>query len=176
MPNQKQPISLIQAKGRKHLTKAEIESRTETEVKAKSDKIRAPSYLTNDLKREFRKISKELIEIGIMSNLDCDCLARFLLSQKEYVKISIEIYKRGPIKIVKYEDFDEYGNLINTREVEEIDDLYDKLTIQQGRYFDRCRKAASDLGLSISSRCKLVMPKIEIVKENKFNRFVKNGS
>ena len=43
----------------------------------------------------------------------------------------------------------------------------------QERYFKQCRSSANDLGLSISSRCKLVVPEInqETPKENKFKKF-----
>lgn len=174
MAKQREPISLIEAKGKKHLTKAEISERKASEVKANSDKIRAPSYLPIDLKKEFRKISKELISIEIMTNLDCDCLARFLISQKQYIKLSTELDKRNPINLTVIEDKDEDGNVISVKTVEEIDDKYDSLMIMQDRAFKQCRQSASDLGLSISSRCKLVVPKAEPVKkENKFNRFAK---
>jgi P27 family predicted phage terminase small subunit len=45
----------------------------------------------------------------------------------------------------------------------------------QERYFKQCRSSANDLGLSISSRCKLVVPetKEEKPKENKFKQFEK---
>ena len=46
MAGQRQPIALVQAKGKKHLTKAEIAEREQTEVKAPSDRVTPPSYLT----------------------------------------------------------------------------------------------------------------------------------
>ena len=48
-------------------------------------------------------------------------------------------------------------------------DLY---LIYQDRALKQCRACANDLGLSISSRAKLVMPKPKgEVKENKFEKF-----
>ena len=44
MAGQRQPIALVQAKGKKHLTKAEIAERERTEVKAPSDRVTPPSY------------------------------------------------------------------------------------------------------------------------------------
>lgn len=50
-------------------------------------------------------------------------------------------------------------------------DQYSKI---HDRYFKQCRASASDLGLTISSRCKLVVPKTEEEpKPNKFNKFKK---
>lgn len=60
MAGQRQPIALVQAKGKKHLTKAEIAERERTEVKAPSDRVTPPSYLTATQKKAFRKTVKEL--------------------------------------------------------------------------------------------------------------------
>ena len=57
MARPRQPIDLIVAKGKKHLSKAEIEERRKQEVKASDDNIEAPSYLPNNLKEEFNKIA-----------------------------------------------------------------------------------------------------------------------
>ena len=56
MARPREPVDLVVLKGKKHLTKAEIENRTSKEAKAPSDKIRAPSYLPKDLRRDFKKI------------------------------------------------------------------------------------------------------------------------
>lgn len=149
MARPRQPIDLIIAKGKKHLTKAEIEHRKATEIKAPSDKVKAPSYLDKELKKEFRKIAKELLNIGIMTNLDVDALARFVIARKMYVELSQKILEH-PEKLL---DKDWLSN--------------------QDKLFKQCRSAASDLGLTISSRCKLVMPKKEDDKpENKFAKFM----
>lgn len=55
MAGQRQPIALVQAKGKKHLTKAEIEERQRTEVKAAADKVTAPQYLSQTQKKPSRK-------------------------------------------------------------------------------------------------------------------------
>ena len=75
MAGQRQPIALVQAKGKKHLTKAEIAEREQTEVKAPSDRVTPPSYLTATQKKAFRKTVKELRAIDLISNLDVEALA-----------------------------------------------------------------------------------------------------
>ena len=43
----------------------------------------------------------------------------------------------------------------------------------QDKSFKQCRACANDLGLTITSRCKLILPKTpENPKENKFAKFV----
>lgn len=145
---QKQPTDLLLVKGKKHLTKAEIEKRKTEEVQAPSDKIRAPSYLPNDLKREFRKLAKELVEINIMSNLDVDALARFVMSRKLYNDLMTKLLNKPDLMLDK--DF----------------------ASAQDKLFKQCRASATDLGLTITSRCKLVVPKKEDDKpKSKWDKF-----
>lgn len=155
----KQPIDLIMLKGRKHLSKAEIEERKNTEIKVKNNKVKPPSFLSKKLKKEFKIVAKELIEIGIMTNLDVDSLGMYLISKNEFLKISEKVDIRGPTKMVEVDKEDKEGNVIGVEEVEVLDPMYDSLQLMQNRAFKQCRQAASDLGLNISSRCKLVLPK-----------------
>lgn len=151
MARPRQPINLLEAKGKKHLTKAEIEERRSTEVTASDDNIVAPEYLTVKQKREFDKIAKQLVDIKIMANLDCDALARFIIAKDQYVKFT-KIVRKIP---------DDW-KLINS---------LDKATLIQDRAFKQCQAAASDLGLTITSRCKLIIPKKEEKQESKWDKF-----
>lgn len=135
MGKRREPIDLIVAKGKKNLTKKEIEERKNREVKAPSENIEPPSYLPEELKVEFINISLKLKEIGIISELDVTALARFLISEYQYQKITAKMLK---MKNITDKYFD-YANL-------------------QDKFFKQSRAAAGDLGLTISSRCKLVLP------------------
>lgn len=151
MARPRQPIDLIVHKGKKNLTKAEIEERKATEVKAKSDSIEPPSYLPDNLIDDFNRIADELIDIGIMSNLDCESLARFLVSEHQWQMVTVKVLQK-----------------------EDIDEEYMELVKLQEKVFKMARASATDLGLTISSRCKLVVPKKEDNKpQNKFANFAK---
>lgn len=137
MARPRQPIDVIQMKGKKHLTQKEIQDRKkqEVKVKAKSDKIKPPEYLKKQKqKAEFKKIAKQLIELGIMSNLDVDALARYIIAKDCYVQV-VQMINEKP-------------ELVIDKNVAQIKDTY----------FKECRQASSDLGLDISSRGKLVVP------------------
>lgn len=157
----KQPISLIMSKGNKaHLSKEKILEREQQEVKAPSDNIKVPSYLKDKkLKAEFKKISKELINLNLMSNLDCDALARFLIAQGEYVRITEEL--KNVQLMIENEDTGEM----------EVNNSYERLVIVHDKFFKQARSAAMDLGLTISSRCKLIMPKAENKEEDNSDPF-----
>jgi P27 family predicted phage terminase small subunit len=138
----RQPVDLLLVKGKKNLTKKEIAERRAQEVKAPADNIEAPSYLPDKLKKEFDRLAQEMMDIGIMSNLDCEALARFVMSEYNYQRVSKRILRVG-VENPAFRD----------------------LILHQEKLFRMARQAASDLGLTISSRCKLVVPKKEEPKE-----------
>lgn len=158
----KEPINLIIAKGNKHLTKQEIEQRQNAEIQVNHTDIEVPDYLDEKEKDEFNEIAKILLEIGIMTELDEDCLAHYLIANTNYKKYT-KMLRSLEKKTDKAKSKDEKKEIL-----EEID-LY---LIYQDRELKQCRACASDLGLSISSRCKLVMPPSkDPPKENKFSKF-----
>ena len=151
MARPRQPIELVVAKGKKHLTKAEIEERKKTELKVDLKNISIPKYLPTGLKDEFTEIASKLLEIGVMTELDEDCLARYLLSKQSYLQ---------------------YTSMLNKATKNNKISEMEKLMTMQDKAFKQCRACANDLGLTIASRCKLVMPEVkEQPKENKFSKF-----
>ena len=151
MAGQRQPIELVKAKGKKHLTKAEIEAREKTELKVNLKDVSIPEYLPAKLQDEFVDIANKLLIVGVMTELDEDCLARYLLSKQSYLQYTSMLNKATKKnKIIEME----------------------KLMTMQDKAFKQCRASANDLGLTIASRCKLVMPESkEPPKENKFAKF-----
>lgn len=174
MAGQRQPIALVQAKGKKHLTKAEIEERQRTEVKAAADKATAPQYLSQTQKKTFKKIVKELRAIDLISNLDVDALARLVIAQEKYIAVTQELNKQ-PLMVeieITTKQLDEYGQPVKIKK-EVVNGEVERLALLQDRYFKQCRQGAADFGLTVSSRCRLVVPKAdkETPKENKFAKF-----
>lgn len=151
MAGKKQPINLLLIKGNKHLTKEEIERRQSAEIKADSDHIEPPDYLSQSQKKQFAEISGELLKIEIISNLDCNALANYIIALDNYIRFS---------RLVKR----------TSATVENISVL-EKAVNMQDKAFKQCRAAASDLGLTISSRCKLVVPKKEDEPESKWDKY-----
>lgn len=164
---QREPIDLILAKGKKHLTKEEIEQRKNSEINVDEYKnVKAPSYLSKKQKNEFMEIAEKLLKIGIMCELDEDCLARYIISKDNYLKftklVNLSIKKKAS---------KEYKNDVDMQRI--ISSDMESSLIHQDRAFRQCRQSASDLGLTISSRCRLVIPQAqEKPKENKFNKFI----
>lgn len=153
MARPRQPLALVQAKGRKHLTKAEIEARKAEELQVPiPSTIKPPDYIADapKLVEEFNDIAEKLLALKILTELDADSLARYLLAKQNYLQ---------------------YTSLLNSAiRKNKIADM-SAIQTMQDKAFKQVRAAASDLGLTISSRCRLVVPQVPEVKQNKFTRF-----
>ena len=84
MAGQRLPLELVQARGSKHLTKAEIQERQEREIKPIAENIIAPAYLTKKQKDEFYKIADQLKKLKILGETDVDALARYITAKDMY--------------------------------------------------------------------------------------------
>lgn len=138
MGRRKEPLALLEEKGKKHLTKLEREERKNAELDVENKGAKKPDFLPKKFENEFDRISKRLEEIGIMTDLDSDSLARYIVARDLYEEFSKKLLKSST----------------------ELDDRL-KYSTLQNRYFKQCRDSANDLGLSISSRCRLTIPKVD---------------
>ena len=154
MAGQRLPLEVVQARGSKHLTKAEILERQEREIKPITDNIIAPGFLTKKQTDEFYKIADQLKKLKILGETDVDALGRYIVSRDMYEN-AVRQMRKTSVK----------NNPV----------MFEKWLKIQDKLFKQCRASANDLGLSISSRCKLVVPetKKETPKENKFKKFEK---
>lgn len=165
MAGPRQPIQLVVAKGKKNLTKKEIAERLDTELAPITDDLTAPTYLTAAEKKRYEKIAVQLDKLGILGETDTETLARYVTAQSQYEKITKElraVLNKSP-NATSPTYFEELDAWIATQE---------SLSKLQNRYFTQAQTAASALGLTISSRCKLIAPKVDDTpKVNKFKKF-----
>lgn len=166
--NQRKPIELQKATRSLHRSKAEIEAREKSEVAPATDEIRAPKHLTKAQKAEFNKLAKQLLKIKIMGETDCDALARYVVARDLYLSALDAVQKQEELK----PDDDDLESMASWVKVLE------PLDRRLERYSNQCCTLARDLGLTIASRCRLVVPQAEEPeKKNKFAKFqeVENG-
>lgn len=148
----KQPLQVILGNGRsKHLTKDEIKKRQnhEEKMRGSTENIVAPSYLTAVQKKEFVELSEKLVALDIFSELDVDSLARYLDSKYQYLQLVKDMRKMKPTETVEQS---------NGKKITIANEDYPKLARVKNTLFNECRSAAADLGLTITSRLKLVIP------------------
>lgn len=141
MARPREPIDLIKAKGKKHLTQAEYEERKSQELEVPFTDVNPPEYLKGEKQIEkFNYYADMLLKLGIFTELDVDCLARYIMSEVLYLQ-----YTNLLTKLIRSNDFEQLG----------------KIQSLQDRAFKQCQQCARDLGLTISSRCKLIVPQTD---------------
>lgn len=164
---QREPIALLLAKGKKHLTQQEIKDRQNSEVNVDNYRnVKVPNYLTKKQATEFAEIATKLVDIKIMCELDEDCLARYLIAKDNYLKFTKLLNAAIKNKSSKqYKDNAEMQKVISA-------DIESYL-IHQDRAFKQCNSCADKMGLTITSRCRLQLPQPTQPKqkENKFAKF-----
>lgn len=177
MPNQKQPGKLVEFKGRKHLTQEEIKERNSSEVHAPADNIEPPKYLNAKQKEEFIRLAAELEPLEILSNLDTGELARYCVALSMYERYT-KLLRSAPKKKaarLRREAAARGAKMPDDVSDEELAlDMEADLVKLHDKYFNQCEATARALGLNITSRCRLIIPKApEAPKANKFGRFDK---
>lgn len=103
MPRQKQPINILEAKKKTHLTKEQIETRKKQEGRkhAPADRLRPPTWLSKEGKKEFRIMMRNLLAMQesasceMVSNLDVPALALWADAYAEYQKINRIVEAEG---------------------------------------------------------------------------------
>lgn len=166
MGRNKQPTKLIIAKGKKHLTKAEIKERESTELNATCDYVVLPDFLTTKKEKErFEEIASVLMELEIMSELDGDVLGRYIKSQEDWVTYG-KLVRQTQTKLKRAIADDD---AFQTKHYTELLTKYEGM---RSKAFNQAQTCASCLGLTITSRCKIVVPKPpEVPEGNIFDEF-----
>lgn len=164
MAGPKKPMKLNLLNGGKHWTKGEIKERMDSEVQPCTEGIAAPSYLTAKQKKQFNLIAEQLKRIGIIGETDNDTLARYVTAQ--------ELYEQAVKDLRTIQKDKPKGKDVDPIALAKWALLLETLDKRQDRYFKQAQTAAAALGLTISSRCKLAVPKVaEEPKGNKFAKF-----
>ena len=135
----KLPQNVLEMRGKSHQTKAEKQARRESEPKVDAPRqVRAPVWLPEYLRDEYVRLGKKLCKVGLLTRLDFDVLARYIMSRDAWVAAHTKL--RGALDASNGQDAALWTRLAKT-------------------YFEQCHQCATAMGLTISSRCKLVVPK-----------------
>lgn len=161
MAGTRQPTDVVVANGRKHLSRAEEAERRAGEVQVPKPKtIKAPKWVPEQLKKDFRALGKQLLACGLYTDLDADTLGRYLVAQHQYLIATQETEKALAKR--DQETADSWGRI-------------------QERYFKQARNCANDMGLTVTSRCRLVVPNMGTGKQspeddNPFLELIQGGA
>lgn len=144
MSRPRQPTDTL----KKHISKTEAaERRTQEFAVPTAGKAVPPKWLGRGfdqatekaLRAEFRQIGKRLIEVGLYSDLDADTLAQYITARHQWELATVQAEQALALGFAG-------GKAAGT------------WSTVQDRYFSAARKCAGELGLTVTARCKLVVP------------------
>ena len=150
MPGPRLPLEVLEGRGKKHLSKNEKAQRKAGDVKVKkASQVRAPVWLPEHLKDDFSKLGHDLLDSGLdVSKLDWDTVGRYLVAQRQFTAAMRKV-----------------NDALDAEDVENVA----AWGREQERCFKQARACANDLGMTITSRCKLVVQqRAESAEDNDF--------
>lgn len=138
MAGKRQPTALIELNGKKHMTQAEADKRRDQEVYVPPvETVEPPKWLTKRLRAEYCEIGTLLNGAGLYAELDRDVLGQYFLCRERWMKAD----RKAAAAIQKGDE-----------------KLAREWTGVQGVYFKQARQCAEAMGLSVTSRCRIVVP------------------
>lgn len=138
-----------------HISNAEKEHRKEQEFLLKGDceKLTPPTWLSKDAKKEFKRVASHLITLELISITDLAVVAIYADAYSHFQAATEEINKNG-IVVSKIDG----------------DDRVSPYVVAQQKYTEIIMKCSTKLGLFVSDRLKLIVPKAEKVVDE-FDEF-----
>lgn len=177
MPGKRRPmdvnLSVVESGKGKHWTKAEVEARKGSEPKMPKPKVlKPPAWLSDPAKKLFKSYAKQLIEFpsGIISTLDVGTLARYCDCEHSYAEASAQKsfwmdISRCHLEKIRCLDAQEDPE-------EDLEEAYAKAekevdfwSGQMVKFEKIARSCATEMGMTVSSRCRLVVPKSDTKEE-----------
>ncbi|WP_312637149.1 phage terminase small subunit P27 family [Oscillibacter sp.] len=151
MAGKRLPTDVVKGRGLKHLSKNEEAERRDMELRLPPAKTaKPPKWLPEPLKKDFRALGKRLIGLGLYTELDADVLGRYLIAHAQWLKATAE------------------ADIALTRKDSEAAGDWGSI---QDRYFKQARNCANDMGLTVTSRCRLVIPSTAAPCDNEPDEF-----
>lgn len=151
------PLELLDAIGAKHLTEAERAERRRREIRNREEikRLSPPAWMPEGQRSEFNRISSALIKLmpGMMARTDADVIATYCMARAEYLAATRQA--NAAISAGDVKEAQAWG-------------------LVQKRYFEQARACANDLGMTITSRCRLVLPEgANKPQESEFERLMR---
>lgn len=144
-----------------HLSKEQKAAMNDGEkaVKANSDALSAPDWLSDTAALEFERVVREAKTVGMLDNLDLSVLAVYADNYSRYVQAATYMNIHGPLVTMKtgYEQISPWLTVLN----------------QSAKNIFTC---STKLALAVTDRLKLIVPTKEEKSVNKYIKFLGDGT
>lgn len=168
MPGKRRPmdVNLSVIDGGKHWTKDEIQQRQEEELKVETPKdLKAPNWLSSAAKKLFKAYAAQLLKFpaGMVSELDTGMLARYCDCEAAYGEASRQktAWLKECAQLLKDADADNLAALNECPAYDVAKGQVDYWIGQMAKLEKICRGCATEMGMTVSSRCRLIVPKVD---------------
>ena len=158
MSRKAKPIELHLLENNKNrLTKKQIQERIDGQIHPNTNQINCPDWLDEIGRREWERITNELIELGLMTNIDVVSLGIYCDAYSKYVEATLQIQEDG----LTVEHINNQGakNTVTNPAVQVAN-----------KYADLIKKFVIEFGLTPSARAKLAIPKKEEKEPSKLDK------
>ena len=160
MPRPKEPIELIKAKEKSHYSKKDLGEREEAEARPSEPikQLRAPDWLPKSLRPQFKKVADQVLDMlpNTVARTDAESIAKWCVTSAQWLEAT------------KY-----LQDALNEGDVDEAG----KWSVIQAKTFNQAERLGKDLGLTISGRCQLIVPKAKTKEdENPFLKMMGRAS
>ena len=147
---------------RTHKTKAEIEARKAATPQGESAYLRAPDWLNDVARREWRRIIRLARRSGIFTNLDlnalgmyCQSYSRLRLAYQEYDKLQAKIGDKQTALVTSKMQINPLIKLMQQEE-------------------EQCRRWGGLLGLDPTGRARIGLARNRKEEQSEFEQFLSN--
>ena len=141
MAGARQSAAMLELNGTAHMSRAELDARRDSEVHvAVPDRAEPPKWLARKHHGEYRRIGEILLAAGLYCELDADVLGQYFVAFDQWLNAS---RKLNAAMRSKAEDAGEAAKLWSGI---------------QKTAFSQARQCADSMGLSVTSRCRIVVP------------------
>lgn len=145
MPRPLKPVALQQ--GRMSNESKRIRQEQEDRfLKGATNQLKAPTFLDPMAKKEFKRVVELLKQLDVVQNLDLTVLAIYCDAYSNYVKLSKQVQEHGSVEF--YTNTQGFENKVVSSYVQ-----------AKSKYIEIIFKCSGKLGLSVSDRLKLIVPK-----------------
>lgn len=157
MPGPRQPLEVLMANGRKHLSRTEIAERLGGSVKGEGNikRLMAPEWLPKSQRAEFSRVAAAVVKLmpTLVARTDAEVIATYCMARQEWMTATARANQA--LTSGNIDEADAWGRI-------------------QDRYFKQVRACANDLGMTITSRCRLVIPEgARKPEENPFEKLMR---
>lgn len=146
MPGARQSAAMLEMNGTAHRSRAEIEERRDEEVHIPiPDRAEPPKWLAKKHHGEFRRIGGILLAAGLFTELDRDVLGQYFAAFEQWLMSTRKLgaaMRRG-------------GTAEEREAAREEAKTWSSI---QTAAFRQARQCADSMGLSVTSRCRIVVP------------------